>query len=125
MEIEADRSLLRETLKRETDARGRVGEMLKGYKDEVETLNEALKIAAMDIAAARVTVGSTPSDIKSTLSGEEGEGDTNSTIGHGSGEVKDEAKVSGGDGGGDLEGSGRLENRERIFVFEDGTYEKR
>ena len=39
-----------EELARELEARKAVDEMLASYKEEVETLNEALKIAAMDIA---------------------------------------------------------------------------
>ncbi|CAM9572852.1 unnamed protein product [Ascophyllum nodosum] len=53
-DLETDRSRLRETLRRELEARRRVEKMLRGYKDEVETLNEALKIAAMDIAKVGV-----------------------------------------------------------------------
>ena len=37
-------------LRNEKEARGAIEDMLQGYKDEVDTLNEALKIAAMDIA---------------------------------------------------------------------------
>jgi len=37
-------------LEKEKEARAAVDEMLASYKEEVETLNEALKIAAMDIA---------------------------------------------------------------------------
>ena len=43
---------LGDALKREADSKKRVETMLKGYKDEIETLNEALKIAALDIASA-------------------------------------------------------------------------
>jgi len=59
---QADQQLLQEqrlevtrlgdALKREADSKKRVETMLKGYKDEIETLNEALKIAALDIASA-------------------------------------------------------------------------
>eukprot|EP00616_Rhizochromulina_sp_CCMP1243_P001395 CAMPEP_0118975250 /NCGR_PEP_ID=MMETSP1173-20130426/15168_1 /TAXON_ID=1034831 /ORGANISM="Rhizochromulina marina cf, Strain CCMP1243" /LENGTH=296 /DNA_ID=CAMNT_0006925109 /DNA_START=68 /DNA_END=955 /DNA_ORIENTATION=- len=45
-------SRLEDSIRREGDAKKRVEDMLKSYKDEVETLNEALKIAALDIAAA-------------------------------------------------------------------------
>jgi hypothetical protein len=38
-------------LAKEKSARSAVEEMITGYKEEVDTLNEALKIAAMDIAA--------------------------------------------------------------------------
>ena len=37
-------------LKKEQDARSSVEAMLQNYKDEIDTLNEALKIAALDIA---------------------------------------------------------------------------
>lgn len=48
-------------LKREKEARVAVEEMLQNYKDEVDTLNEALKIAAMDIA--EVAQGNDDEDI--------------------------------------------------------------
>jgi hypothetical protein len=48
---------VREDLLKETDARRSVEEMLQSYKDEVDTLNEALKIAAMDIAEVAQTEG--------------------------------------------------------------------
>lgn len=37
-------------LEQEKEARAAIEEMLQSYKEEVDTLNEALKIAAMDIA---------------------------------------------------------------------------
>jgi len=43
---------LEDAIRRENDSKKRVEKMLKSYKDEVETLNEALKIAALDIANA-------------------------------------------------------------------------
>mmetsp|Transcript_25545 Transcript_25545/g.33397 ORF Transcript_25545/g.33397 Transcript_25545/m.33397 type:complete len:310 (+) Transcript_25545:197-1126(+) len=51
-EAQAEQIRLSTALKRESESRRRVEQMLQGYKDEVETLNEALKIAALDIAAA-------------------------------------------------------------------------
>eukprot|EP01035_Chromulina_nebulosa_P020031 gene20031-26008_t len=39
----------------EKDSRNAIEDMLAGYKEEVDTLNEALKIAAMDIAEAAQT----------------------------------------------------------------------
>ena len=48
----ADKAMLQDSLKRELEARRRVETMLRGYKDEVETLSEALKIAAIDVAQA-------------------------------------------------------------------------
>ena len=44
---------LEDNLRRELDSKKRVETMLRSYKDEVETLNEALKIAALDIAQVR------------------------------------------------------------------------
>lgn len=41
---------LENELSKEKDARDSIEAMLQNYKDEVDTLNEALKIAAMDIA---------------------------------------------------------------------------
>ncbi|CAM9579740.1 unnamed protein product, partial [Ectocarpus fasciculatus] len=42
--------LVEDDIEREKEARGAVEDMLQNYKEEVDTLNEALKIAAMDIA---------------------------------------------------------------------------
>ena len=47
-----DKSSAEERLQREIGSRKRVEEMLKTYKDEVETLREALHIAAQSIAEA-------------------------------------------------------------------------
>ena len=44
---------LEDNLRRELDSKKRGETMLRSYKDEVETLNEALKIAALDIAQVR------------------------------------------------------------------------
>ena len=49
-EVEASR--LRLEVERERESKRAVEEMLQNYKEEVETLNEALKIAAQDIAEA-------------------------------------------------------------------------
>jgi len=43
---------LEDAVNREVDSKKRIEKMLKSYRDEVETLNEALKIAALDIAMA-------------------------------------------------------------------------
>mmetsp|Transcript_19319 Transcript_19319/g.35882 ORF Transcript_19319/g.35882 Transcript_19319/m.35882 type:complete len:338 (+) Transcript_19319:56-1069(+) len=51
-EAVAEKAILQDSLKRELEARRRVETMLRGYKDEVETLSEALKIAAIDVAEA-------------------------------------------------------------------------
>ena len=45
-----EKVLLQDSLQRSIEARKSVELMLKGYKDEVETLSEALKIAALDVA---------------------------------------------------------------------------
>jgi len=48
MQMDLDHS--QQTLRLEFDSRKDLERMIKGYKDEVETLNEALNIAAYDIA---------------------------------------------------------------------------
>ena len=48
--LESEAMHLEQELIKEKEARESVDEMLQSYKEEVETLNEALKIAAMDIA---------------------------------------------------------------------------
>jgi hypothetical protein len=48
--------LLKETRAGELEHRRQVDTLLRGYKDEVDTLTEALRIAATDIAAS-VAVG--------------------------------------------------------------------
>jgi len=42
---------LGDSIRREMESKKRVENMLKSYKDEVDTLNEALRIAALDIAS--------------------------------------------------------------------------
>ena len=51
-EARVEISRLEDSIRRELDSKKRIETMLKSYKDEVETLNEALKIAALDIANA-------------------------------------------------------------------------
>ena len=48
--LEMEKSNIEEDFKREKEARRSVEAMLSDYKEEVDTLNEALKIAARDIA---------------------------------------------------------------------------
>jgi len=49
-EMELDISRKDDAINREIDGRKRLMQTLQGYKDEVDTLNEALRIAAMDVA---------------------------------------------------------------------------
>ncbi len=46
-------TLATEKVKKETDARRQVEKMLRQYKEEVDVLNEALNLAAMDVASPR------------------------------------------------------------------------
>ena len=48
--LQVDNTNLKTDIIKEKEARKSIEEMLQSYKDEVDTLNEALKIAAMDIA---------------------------------------------------------------------------
>jgi len=50
--LKKEQSLTESRLKLETDAKARVEKMLRAYKDEAETLTEALNLAAIDVAAA-------------------------------------------------------------------------
>ncbi|KAJ1451089.1 hypothetical protein M885DRAFT_530688 [Pelagophyceae sp. CCMP2097] len=50
--VEAEFQRLEETMRVETISKKRMEQMCRAYKDEVDTLNEALKIAARDIAEA-------------------------------------------------------------------------
>lgn len=52
---ELETSQIKIDLKSEKEARTSIEDMLQNYKDEVDTLNEALKIAAMDIAEVAQT----------------------------------------------------------------------
>lgn len=49
-EAQVEISRLEDSVRREIAAKKKIEAMLKSYKDEVETLNEALKIAALDIS---------------------------------------------------------------------------
>jgi hypothetical protein len=48
--LETDNQRLELDVSKEKEAKSSVEELLQSYKEEVDTLNEALKIAAMDIA---------------------------------------------------------------------------
>ena len=71
---QAEKARIEDMLKREIEAKKRVELMLRSYKDEVETLNEALKIAALDIAeAAGSEMGSEEEDEEFDDAGEDEE----------------------------------------------------
>jgi len=53
--LQLETTNLRGEILREKEARNAIEDMLQNYKDEVDTLNEALKIAAMDIAEVAQT----------------------------------------------------------------------
>jgi hypothetical protein len=53
--LQLDTTNLRTEVEREKEARDAIEDMLQNYKEEVDTLNEALKIAAMDIAEVAQT----------------------------------------------------------------------
>ncbi|CAM9395644.1 unnamed protein product [Ectocarpus sp. 13 AM-2016] len=135
-DLDIDRRRLQETLRREVEARKRVDKMLRGYKDEVETLNEALKIAAMDIAAAAASAG------KDTLGGGEedalhnrgrpppGSDAGSSSLGSSEGGSIHES-VNGLDQKNLQEeqqqrrGTSSVPTANKIFVFQDGTFQAR
>lgn len=48
--LELENNTLKEQVVKEKEARDSIEDMVQNYRDEVDTLNEALKIAAMDIA---------------------------------------------------------------------------
>lgn len=48
--LREEEGILRGEVAKEKEARDSIEDMLQAYKDEIDTLNEALKIAAMDIA---------------------------------------------------------------------------
>ena len=70
------------TLKAEVESKGMVEQTLRGYKDEVETLKEALSIAAMSVAeAATEEFGYlTQDEFEALASGEEEENDRNENV---------------------------------------------
>ncbi|CAM9596355.1 unnamed protein product [Hapterophycus canaliculatus] len=136
-DIETDRRRLQETLRREVEARKRVDKMLRGYKDEVvETLNEALKIAAMDIATAGVSTGkgsegdkdqlpyrgepSADSDAESSTGSSENGSGYESVDGSDEGRIPHQRRPSSSSGG-----AGGRSAANRIFVFQDGTFQAR
>lgn len=53
--LQLETTSLRTEIVREKEARDAIEDMLQNYKEEVDTLNEALKIAAMDIAEVAQT----------------------------------------------------------------------
>eukprot|EP00903_Cladosiphon_okamuranus_P005676 g5639.t1 len=122
--LETDRRRLQETLRREVEARKRVDRMLKGYKDEVETLNEALKIAAMDIAAAGVSPGMGTGDGDNTIK-RSADVDTGSSESAGSQGSDDASGKNGTQEQEHLEQPTSGRTASRIFVFQDGTFQAR
>ncbi|CBN78846.1 conserved unknown protein [Ectocarpus siliculosus] len=135
-DLDIDRRRLQETLRREAEARKRVDKMLRGYKDEVETLNEALKIAAMDIAAAAASAG------KDTVGG--GEEDALHNRGQPPAGSDTGSSSLGSSEGGSIhesvngldqtipqeeqqrrKGTSSVPTANKIFVFQDGTFQAR
>ncbi|KAG5180719.1 hypothetical protein JKP88DRAFT_222987 [Tribonema minus] len=107
IEVEADRRRLAEALRLEREARKNTETMLLGYKEEAETLREALNIAAMDIAEAAA------SDLEGD--GSDGSASDESSPMH---EDKRRGTASKADRLGDDRG-------DRIFVSEDGSWTSR
>lgn len=115
-------------MEKEREARKAVEEMLLNYKEEVDTLNEALKIAAMDIAE----VGQEDDEDLFSLDSEEQEiavKEEGSKTAGGGGSVSSARKALGGiisaasSISGSAGGGGPQEERARMFVVkEDGTY---
>lgn len=70
-ELELEKASSQQELNKEQEARRAVETMLLGYKEEVDTLNEALRIAAMDIAEAGGNDTDGGSDIMSDLDDKE------------------------------------------------------
>jgi len=149
--LSLENNSLRSDIEREKEAKDAIEEMLVNYKDEVDTLNEALKIAAMDIAE----VAQAEDDFE--LSDEEGDeldtlGNTNtiSTVqpdeydddgvryqdAYGSRfskkmnkstvmrAVMDDASVGSGSGSG-MRSSKSMAGASTFLIHEDGTFEQK
>lgn len=79
--LQLETTNLRGEILREKEARNAIEDMLQNYKDEVDTLNEALKIAAMDIAEVAQTEddfglsddGDSQDDLSESNQGEDGD----------------------------------------------------
>merc|ERR1711907_398623 len=98
-----------EDLKREKEARTSVEAMLADYKEEVDTLNEALKIAARDIAE----VGEADDDLFLT------DDELDGADGSGGGDA--ESKVSGTS----LKSKSSSQEPVTFVVNSDGTFDQR
>ena len=70
LSLRAEADNLRSDIVKEKEARDAIESMLQNYKEEVDTLNEALKIAAMDIAEV---AQADDDDLMPLSDGEEGE----------------------------------------------------
>lgn len=57
LQLGAEKLAAQESLRREYDSRGGLEKLLQSYKDEVETLKEALQIAAEAVAEAELRAG--------------------------------------------------------------------
>ena len=102
-QLTSEKALIQDSLLREVESRKRVEYMLRGYKDEVDTLSEALKIAALDVAEAARDELMDEDD-----SGSEGDYDED------------------GEQFFENESKGRKEGGQETFVIKsDGSYDKR
>lgn len=109
---------LEAALEREVDAKARVEDMLRSYKEEVDTLREALHIAARTVAESQ----GYPSD---AFSGGGGEDAMQSTERAELDDVLRGAAASVGGGSGARRGNGGAGGRsgkQRVVVDEDGSY---
>ena len=104
-----------EDLKREKEARVSVEEMLSQYKEEVDTLNEALKIAARDIAEVA------EADDELFLTDEEVEAEA-AADGEGDGE---DGMSRGGQSRSSATGSKASSGPATFVINSDGTFDRR
>ena len=118
-EMKKQKEFAADRVRAEVEARKRVEGMLRGYKDEVETLSEALKIAAIDVAeAARDQM--MEDDLENDLENDDsGEDDTAGNAGQDEGEgYEGEDFYEGEEKQRKQQGGGFVVNR-------DGTFEER
>lgn len=118
--LQAEKLRLVEALRQEGDARKRTETLLRDYKDEVETLQEALQIAALDIAVAAT---GTDDEYSDNAYEEEGIGeDSGEETEKGAPDPGGTSSRSKGKRGLNGSGSDRAGAPDRIFVSDDGTW---
>ena len=114
-EAQEEHKRLEAALQREVDAKARVEDMLRSYKEEVDTLREALHIAARTVAEAQGYVGPDAGATDELRQSERAE--LRGVLRDAAASVPPQERAR-------LRGKGGQGGARRVVVGEDGSYEE-